>query len=110
MQTYSTQTVSHTFSGGTVGVYVTVTDATGCESMQGDTLFLNGNPNQNCSATIVVNEDSLGGVLNAELVAIASGLAPFTYSWSTGETTESIYIQDIIGLDSPSMNTQKCGT
>ena len=98
-QTYSTQTVSHTFSGGTVGVYVTVTDATGCESMQGDTLFLNGNPNQNCSATIVVNEDSLGGVLNAELVAIASGLAPFTYSWSTGETTESIYIQDIIGLD-----------
>ena len=94
---YSTQSVSHTFNGGTVGVYVTVTDADSCVSMYGDTLFLNGN--QNCSVSVGVNEDSLNNVLNAELWAIASGAAPFTYTWSTGETNESIYLEDITGLD-----------
>ena len=96
---YSTQTVTHTFNGGTVGVYLTVTDADGCVSTDGDTLFL-GNPSQGCSSTIVVNEDSLGGVLNAELIAVASGVAPFQYEWSTGATTESIYLEDLVGLDS----------
>jgi PKD repeat protein len=95
---YSTQTLTHTFNGGIVGVYVTVTDANGCDAFIGDTLFLDGNQN-GCSAAISVNEDSLNNVLNAELWAVASGVAPFTYTWSTGETTESIYLQDIIGLD-----------
>lgn len=96
---YSTQTVTHNFNGGIVGVYVTVTDADSCQAFTGDTLFLDGNPNQNCSANIVVLEDSSNAVLNAELIAIATGVAPFTYSWSTGATTESIYLEDIIGLD-----------
>ena len=95
---YSTQTVTHTFNGGIVGVYVTVTDANGCDAFVGDTLYLDGNQN-GCSAAISVNEDSLNNVLNAELWAVASGVAPFTYTWSTGETTESIYLEDIIGLD-----------
>ena len=96
---YSTQTVTHTFNGGIVGVYVAVTDVNGCEAIAGDTLFLNGNPNQNCSANIVVFEDSLNAVLNAELTAVPSGVQPYTYSWSTGATTESIYLEDIVGLD-----------
>jgi PKD repeat protein len=168
---YSTQTVSHMFNGGTVGVLLTVTDANGCQSTDADTLFLNGSPtacggyiqsfanpigttfeavasggtppytyfwsngdngqattvgapgvycvniidatgcffttcdtipdpNQGCSLSIVVNEDSLGGVLNAELIAFPSGVAPFQYQWSNGATTESIYLEDLVGLDS----------
>ncbi|TNF28118.1 MAG: T9SS type A sorting domain-containing protein, partial [Bacteroidetes bacterium] len=46
---YSTQTVTHTFNGGTVGVFLTVTDATGCEALYGDTLYLDGN-GSGCSA------------------------------------------------------------
>lgn len=95
---YSTQTVTHVFNGGIVGVYVNITDANGCDAMTGDTLFLDGNQS-GCSANIVMLEDSMNAVLNAELTAIASGVAPFTYSWSTGETTETIYLEDIIGLD-----------
>ena len=40
---YSTQTVSHMFNGGIVGVYLTVTDATGCISAAADTFYLDGN-------------------------------------------------------------------
>lgn len=95
---YSSQTVQHTFNGGIVGVYVSVTDANGCDAYAGDTLYLDGN-NQGCSASLTVQEDSLNNVLNAELVAFPTGQAPYTYLWSTGETTQGIYLQDIIGLD-----------
>ena len=85
--TYTTQTVNHTFNGGTVGVSVTVTDANGCESTEMDTLYLDGN--NACDVQIgYLLDPILGGSI---LTAYPSGVAPFTYLWSTGETTESIY-------------------
>lgn len=84
---YSTQTVSHMFNGGTVGVSVTVTDANGCESTDMDTLFLNGN--QACDVDVVFDQNPIlgGGFLTAN----ANGSAPFTYLWNTGETSETIF-------------------
>ena len=84
--TYTTQTVSHMFNGGTVGVYVTITDANGCQATDGDTLFLNGNPN-NCAAAIQMSINPNGVV---QLAATGTGIAPFTYQWNTGETTALI--------------------
>lgn len=85
---YSTQTVTHTFNSGTVGVFVTVTDANGCDAYTGDTLYLNGNPN-NCGVQVSFDQNPIlgGGILTAS----ATGNGPFTYVWSTGETTESIF-------------------
>ncbi len=64
------------------GTYcVTITDDTGCEASNCITVY--NNNNTNCW----VNIESVPA---GALVAIASGTAPFTYSWSTNENTESI--------------------
>ncbi len=86
--TYTTQTVTHTFNGGIVGVYVTVTDANGCDAMEGDTLYLDGNQN-NCTAEIQASVNPNGGTT---LTAGGTGVAPLSYSWSTGEVTSSISV------------------
>lgn len=85
---YSTQTVSHTFNGGIVGVYVTVTDANGCDAFVGDTLYLDGNQ-IGCDVQISFDQNPIlgGGFLTANAV----GVAPFTYLWNTGENTETIF-------------------
>lgn len=82
---YTTQNVIHTFLGGTVGVYLTVTDATGCTAMYGDTLYLDGGQNS-CMATIDVDSTLFGVTLTAN----STGVAPFTYLWNSGETTAQI--------------------
>ncbi len=59
---------------------VTVTDANGCVAV--DCYFYNGNPNDTtCYVTLV---EVQGGFC---LEAIASGTAPFSYLWNTGETS-----------------------
>ena len=84
---YSTQTVSHMFNGGTVGVFLVVTDANGCQATDGDTLYLGGNPTP-CGGYI---ESTLNPILGTTFEAIATGgSAPYVYSWNTGETTASI--------------------
>lgn len=82
---YSTQTVTHTFNGGTVGVYVTVTDANGCSSTDADTLYLNGNPTP-CGGYIQSSANPIGGTtLNA---VATGGTPPYSYYWdNTGAST-----------------------
>ena len=59
---------------------VTITDATGCEA----TGCFNNNP-QDCSVTIEQNP------MSNDLWAYGSGgVAPYVYSWNTGESTQSI--------------------
>ncbi|MGB0915982.1 MAG: T9SS type A sorting domain-containing protein [Flavobacteriales bacterium] len=87
---YSTQTVNHTFNGGTVGVSVSVTDANGCVSNDADTLFLGGG-NNGCGVQIGSQLSPNGGEV---LTAYAGGTAPFTYSWSNGSTAAEITVLD----------------
>ncbi|MCB0756413.1 MAG: PKD domain-containing protein, partial [Flavobacteriales bacterium] len=83
---YTTPTVIHTFLGGTVGVYLTVTGADSCQAFAGDTLYLDGNPN-GCSAAIqaVTNLNN-----ELELSAMANGVPPFSYIWNTGHITPTV--------------------
>jgi PKD repeat protein len=83
---YSTQTVSHVFNGGTVGVFLTITDANGCSSMYGDTLYLDGNQG-NCNAdyTYLPNSNPNMPVTAGEAVQFTytGTIAPFNYYfWS----------------------------
>jgi len=87
---YSTQTVSHMFNGDTVGVYLTITDANGCVSTDGDSLYLNGNPS-NCSVQIITAIDSTATGIVYTLSASA-GFA--SYLWSNNATTQSITVQN----------------
>lgn len=108
---YTTQTVSHMFNGGTVGVYLTITDANGCTSTDGDTLYLNGN--QNCSVTIDAQSSPILG--GETLTANPVGIAPFTYVWNTGQNTQAIdvtqagtycvYVYDATGCESTACYT-----
>lgn len=58
---------------------VTITDATGCEATSCVDSEI-----EDCSTGIFCS-------LDGELSASAIGVAPFTYTWSTGETTAAIY-------------------
>ncbi|MCF8459887.1 MAG: carboxypeptidase regulatory-like domain-containing protein [Flavobacteriales bacterium] len=87
---YSTQTVSHVFNGGTVGVYLTITDANGCVSTNADTLYLNGNPS-GCSVEITTTVDS--NLIGLVYTLTASGGFD-SYVWSNNATTNSITVQN----------------
>ncbi|MBI1289557.1 MAG: T9SS type A sorting domain-containing protein [Flavobacteriales bacterium] len=62
---------------------VTVTDANGCMATD---CYTNAN-SIGCSAYIQATTDSFG---ITTFVASSNGTAPFTYSWSTGQITQSI--------------------
>ncbi|MBR9920521.1 MAG: T9SS type A sorting domain-containing protein [Bacteroidetes bacterium] len=66
------------------GLYcVTITDNTGCEATSCEYY---GQPNDTCSVELqLVQNDTW-------IQATASGVAPFTYSWSTGETGAAIQL------------------
>lgn len=108
---YSTPTVSHMFNGGTVGVFLTVTDATGCEAMYGDTLYLNG-PTP-CGGYIYSALNPIGET-TFEVIA-TGGTPPYVFSWSTGETTSIITATDpgvycVVITDSDGCSFTTCDT
>ena len=79
---WSTGELTPSISVDEDGVYcVTITDDSGCEATSCITIENDNTPN--CSVNI---EPTPMGAL----VAVAGGVAPFSYAWSTNETTESI--------------------
>ena len=85
---HSTQTVTHVFnSNSDTIVYVSITDANGCSSTALDTLTLHDNSNPTCSAWIQASIDTFG---ISTLEAHATGVAPYSYVWSNGQTTPTI--------------------
>jgi len=88
---YSTQTVSHMFNGDTVGVSLTITDANGCVSTDGDWLYLNGNPS-NCSVQIITAIDSTGTGL---VYTLTASVGFTSYQWSDGSLAQTITVQNI---------------
>jgi len=74
---------------GVQGNYcVTTTDANGCQS--NDCFYFAGYDTL-CSVVIIIDSAEMGGLL---LTAIASGEAPFSYLWDTGENTQSIHVTE----------------
>ena len=83
---WSTGETSATISVTESGTYcVDVTDASGCVATFCFTVFLGGGQDS-CWVDIFQSP-------NGPITADASGVAPFTYAWSTGETTQTIFPQ-----------------
>lgn len=82
---WSTGGTSALISGLNAGSYtVTVTDAQGCTVTESTTLFDNGAP----SITDNASDATCFGACNGTAIITATGgTTPFTYQWSTGEST-----------------------
>lgn len=73
-------------SGLAIGVYqVTVTDATGCSAQQ--EIAVSKQPLQVSS---IIHQPACSGDLGSIAVTPTNGVAPYTYTWSNGETDDSI--------------------
>ncbi len=90
---YGTAPYTYEWSNGATGATIenleagfynlVVTDANGCESSRRFTVL------EEAAPAVSISSGGCGG--SYQLVAVvAGGKAPFTYSWSNGETTESI--------------------
>lgn len=82
---------SETFEVGAAGKYcVVVTDAEGCTS---DACL---EIDRECRSEILVRAPGLNTASDARAILIveSKGVAPFTYEWSTGDTTKEIKIVD----------------
>ncbi len=80
---WSTGETSHNITVNSSGNYcVTIVDASNCEAT--DCVNVNLASTNNCSVYI----DTISG--NSCLTAVASGVSPFTYQWSTGDPNQTI--------------------
>lgn len=77
----TTQTATALYAGTN---YVTVTDSNGCLII--DIVVIN----YNCIANATSQDPLCYKVCTGVASATSDGLAPFTYQWSTGDTTQSI--------------------
>lgn len=75
-----------------IGQYcVTITDATGC--MADTCVLYQGGGGQDTLCSVFIEVDAAGGA-NPTLLAVAEGVAPFSYQWSTNETTQVITVSN----------------
>ncbi len=71
------------------GIYcITITDSEGCIAEDCEYVFVDGNPIDSCSATIIEIVVDFSSESYLEVFAI--GTPPFIYEWSTGDTTNFI--------------------
>jgi len=83
---WSNFSTSEDLTGVPAGTYVVViTDANGCQAV--DTAVVAENPELVLTAT-VTNVTCFGADNGSILVAASGGVAPYTYIWSTGGTTD----------------------
>jgi len=81
---WNTGSTESSISPNAPGNYcVSVTDATGCYSVA---CYWWGNQPDSCSVFVSVDSANTGIIFTAN----ANGVAPFSYSWSTGATTQSV--------------------
>ena len=86
---WSDGTLGPVFTPNDPGQYcVTATSSDGCTTTA--CYWYDGVGNDSCA--VFIENEPTGGALNS-LVAYSIGTAPFTYQWSTGENTQSIYPQ-----------------
>jgi hypothetical protein len=83
--------VNNTHTGLPAGAYyITATDGHGCSVTTGVMLSNPGGPNAQVQSIVPVACDGTGGDVD---IVVPTGMPPFSYSWSTGATT-----QDVSGL------------
>jgi hypothetical protein len=93
---WSNGATTEDISGLSAGTFtVTITDATGCSGL--DTFVVNNI--STFSVASVVTKDSCSLSNGTIDISLTGGLAPFTFSWSNGATTE-----DLTGLSSGAYN------
>ena len=81
----------HTYTAsGDYNVCLTILTDKSCEDTYCDSVVVKNNSISSCSASGLVNDASCYGACDGDASAGSSGTAPFTYSWSTGETTQLI--------------------
>ena len=83
---WNTGATTQSISASTAGTYsVTVTDSKGCAGSGSGTLTVNLPP------AVTVNSLSVCGSISGTLSAtVVGGSSPYSYSWNTGATTQSI--------------------
>lgn len=91
-------TTSNISGYGTGAYYLMVTDGNGCSETQSYMLSNPGGPVVELISITNSTCDGTGGNVN---VAVASGMPPFSYSWSNGSTTQDLsnLTQGVYDLD-----------
>lgn len=86
---WSNGETTKTITGLSAGNYdVIVTDANGCTGTGNDSI---ANPSAITLAAVGVNATSANPVNGRVHAVVAGGNAPYTYAWSTGDTTRYVY-------------------
>lgn len=85
---WSNGATTATISNLEEGIYtVTVTDANGCTSNHGVTMYLNDPLSISSNEIVVACNDELNGAID---LTVEGGVPPYTFNWSNGQTQEDL--------------------